>query len=183
MKHSILAALTVIFCAVPGLTAAAPFGDRIPIFQRGASTFYVEGHIEGVGTAPLLVDTGSGYTAIDRGTFHALDALGNVAYVKQLQGVMADGTKKIVPIYRIPGIHLGGSCFIEDLEVAVFPHKTRLILGLNALRKVAPFAFSLEQTSPSLLLSNCRPAALSSDSGRPATDRPAVTSGPVLAQD
>lgn len=135
------------------------FATRIPITNRGASTFYIEGHIEGLGSASLLVDTGSGYTAMDQESISKLVNHGRARYVRKLRGVMADGSKKIMPVYRIHGIRLGQVCFVGDIEVAVFPRKTRMILGLNALRKLAPFAFALEG-EPQLMLSNCQlPAA------------------------
>lgn len=152
-------------CCTAVAHAAEPFSSRIPIFQRGASTFYVQGHFVGVGSVPLLVDTGAGYSVIDGHFFKQLSELGQAHYVKQLRGVLADGSKKIVPVYRIAGIDLGGGCYIDSLEVAVFNNTKRMILGLNALRKVAPFAFSLEPEQPSLLLSNCRPPPLAENTG------------------
>jgi hypothetical protein len=54
------------------------------------------------------------------------------------------------------------------VEAAVFPGKTRQILGLSALKKAAPFIFSMDP--PNLVLSNCtgvatHPEKLTSPSG------------------
>lgn len=154
--HKSLAILGLFSCAGIAASQAESLSDRIPIATRGASTYYIESHIDGYGPASLLVDTGSGYTAINEETLAVLNTNGNATYIKRLRGIMADGTKKVVPIYRIDGIQLGGKCYLADVEVAVFPKGTRPILGLNALRKMSPFIFSLEDP-PSLRLSNCQP--------------------------
>jgi len=51
---------------------------------------------------------------------------------------------------------LGGDCVLRDVEAAVFPEKTRMLLGLSALSKASPFIFSTNP--PSLSLSNCSAA-------------------------
>ena len=157
---SLLPVVLAIACAIPAF--GGQFDKHVPIATRGASTYYVQGNIEGYGSASLLVDTGSGYSTIDTDTFAVLEEKGHTKYIKRLRGVMADGSHKIVPVYRISSINLGGECLVRDIEVAVFPAKTRLILGLNALRKVAPFAFSLDDPA-SLMLSNCPPPELNAD--------------------
>jgi predicted aspartyl protease len=128
---------------------------RIPMMNRGASTFYVEGHIDGFGPAFMLVDTGSSYSTVNEETFAILEKTGHTSFVKELQGTMADGSRRLVPIYRISGVNLGGECYVRDVEVALFPGSTRLILGLSVLRKVSPFMFSIGKT-PHILLSNCQ---------------------------
>ena len=134
---------------------AEQFNRQITIQTRGASTFYIEGHIEGYGPTHLLVDTGAGYTTINEDTFNVLDETGHASYLKELRGIMADGSLRIVPVYRISGISLGDDCYIRDVEVAVFPKKTRQILGLSALRKLSPFTLSLDEPA-SLTLSHCQ---------------------------
>ncbi len=126
---------------------------RIPMRTVGTATYYVEGHIEGFGVTQFLVDTGSGYSAISQNTLAVLKNSGKATYIKNLSGIMADGSRKVVPIYLVASINLGGKCMIRSVEVAVFPSDMRPILGLSALRKVAPFIFSLDP--PSLVLSQC----------------------------
>jgi hypothetical protein len=133
------------------------FNRTVPIESRGTSAFYIAGHIEGFGTAKLLVDTGSGYTTIDVDTLAVLKRTGRARYLRSLKGIMADGSQKILPVYRIASINLGGDCVIRDVEAAVFPARTRPILGLNVLSKVSPFIFSVNP--PSLMLS-CKAAAV-----------------------
>lgn len=127
------------------------FNKRVPIQSKGTAAYYIEGHIEGFGTAQLLVDTGSGYTTIDEETLAVLKKSGRAKYLKKLRGIMADGSRKILPVYLIAGINLGGECMVRDVEAAVFPARTRPILGMKTLRKVSPFIFSMDP--PSLMLS------------------------------
>ena len=117
------------------------------------NTFYVDSTIEGAGKTSLLVDTGSGYTTINEDTLTQLQETGTAVYLKKLEGVMADGTRMIVSVYRISGISLGKDCYIPNIEVAVFPSGTRQILGLSALTKISPFTFSMNP--PRLSVSNC----------------------------
>ncbi len=139
------------------LMTAAVHGDgpqqSVRLKTIGTDTYYVDGQFEGVDATALLVDTGSGYSTINQETLRQLKETGNAVYLKKVEGIMADGSRMVVPIYRISGVSLGGKCIIRNIEAAVFPSGSRQILGLSALRKVTPFVFSLDP--PSLTLSNC----------------------------
>lgn len=143
----------VMLLLVSTFTVAAQSITTIPMHSAGTATYYVEGQIEGYGKTQLLVDTGSGYSTIGEDALDVLRRAGSATYLRQLNGIMADGSQRVVPVYLISGIRLGGKCMIRGIEVAVFPSKTRPILGLSALRKVAPFVFSLDP--PNLMLSQC----------------------------
>lgn len=135
---------------------AAEFDVRIPMRDKGLSTYYVPGDIHGIGQVEFMVDTGSGYMTINEETLAELKRQGTVSYVKKLTGVLADGSELLVPVYRISRLNIGGKCTLEDVEAAVFPGKTRHILGLSALSKAAPFIFSVQPAE--LVLSNCSTA-------------------------
>ncbi|MDH3326758.1 MAG: retroviral-like aspartic protease family protein [Gammaproteobacteria bacterium] len=132
---------------------SAEMTNSLPMKDKGASTFYINGHIKGYGITEFMVDTGSGYTTINENTLEILKASGNATYVKKLRGILADGTEKIVPVYRINTLTLGPSCELHNVEAAVFPGKTRHILGLSTLRKTGTFTFSFEP--PALVLNDC----------------------------
>lgn len=138
----------------PLLGSAESLTQYVEIKSIGTSTYYVDSHIRGSGNTKLLVDTGSGYSTINEETLEQLKLSGNAEYVKKLEGVMANGSRMIVPVYRISSLNLGGKCSIMDVEVAVFPSGTRQILGLSALSKVSPFTFNINP--PGLTLSNCQ---------------------------
>ncbi|MCP4406837.1 MAG: hypothetical protein GY807_03595 [Gammaproteobacteria bacterium] len=147
----------VLILLVSTFALAAPPVTRIPMHSAGTATYYIQGKIEGYGEMKLLVDTGSGYSAIGEDTLDVLRGKGAATYLRELNGIMADGSLRVVPVYLIAGINLGGKCMIRGVEVAVFPDNTRPILGLSALKKVAPFVFSLDP--PNLLLSRCKGGA------------------------
>jgi predicted aspartyl protease len=132
---------------------ASDFDTHVPMRDGGKSTYYVEGKLDGYGDVEFMVDTGSGYLAINEETLAVLEGNGNARYVKDLRGVLADGGQLVVPVYTLNGLYLGKECRLNDVEAAVFPGKTRLILGLSALTKAAPFIFSVDP--PHLMLSNC----------------------------
>ena len=149
-------AFLVLGLALPLAVAAASADQktmRVPMREKGSATFYVQASIRGAGDTELLVDTGSGYVTISENTLSALKHAGGARYVRTLQGVMADGRQKVVPIYAISGLNIGGNCALGEVEAAVFTGTKRQILGLSGLRKVAPFVVSVDP--PSLVLSNC----------------------------
>ncbi|HHH48900.1 MAG TPA: hypothetical protein ENK51_08450, partial [Gammaproteobacteria bacterium] len=114
------------------------------------------------GTVDFLVDTGASYNTINEHTLALLQAQGRASFVKDLMGVLADGQRKRVALYRIDVIRLGDGCELRDVEAAVFPGRTRHILGLSGLRKAGNFTFSFEP--PQLTLSRCLPVT------RPSSD-------------
>lgn len=135
------------------------FNTRVAMQEKSAATFYVLGEISGFGPVDLMVDTGSGYMTINEETLDVLMQRRAASYVKQLQGILADGSEIEVPVYSIGRMRIGADCWLADVEAAVFPGNSRQILGLSALRKVAPFVFSVDP--PGLSLSSCGSASVS----------------------
>lgn len=140
--------------ATPVLAADDQVG--VPMESRGAGTYYVKGSIEGLGPIELMVDTGSGYMTINQDALDVLLREERATYVKKLRGVLADGSSMVVPVYALDEFTIGGDCSFQGVEAAVFPGRTRYILGLSALERAAPFTFSLDP--PSLTMSNCHAA-------------------------
>ncbi len=125
----------------------------IPMNQKRLATYYVQASMAGSGAVEFMVDTGAGYTTINERTLEKLVEAENAVYIGELTGVMADGSEHRLPLYRIKRLVLGDDCVIHDVDAAVFPHDTRMLLGLSALEKAAPFVFSTNP--PRLSLSNC----------------------------
>jgi len=132
---------------------ASESDKQIPMHTRGTVTYYVSGFINNAVTSDFLVDTGSGYVTINAMTLKKLNRNGGVEYIKKISAVMADGSETVVPVYRLASLKLGDSCTIQDVEAAVMPGSTPNILGLNALKKAAPFSMSM--TPPTLTLAGC----------------------------
>jgi len=149
--QKLISILALVLCSATAMSSETK--QHIPLQDIGTNTYYISGNIAGAGKTRLLLDTGSGYSIISRGTLAHLRANGHARYLKDLEGILADGSRKVVPVYRISGITLGDGCHIADVDAAVLPAGSREILGLNALRKVMPMEISLEP--PTLALSNC----------------------------
>lgn len=132
---------------------AQRFGTAVPMSARDAATYYVRGEISGIGGVDFMVDTGSGYTTINEETLRVLLLREQARYVNNLEAVLADGQRLQVPVYSLRSVTIGDRCTIENVEAAVLPGKTRLILGLSALRKAGPIIFSFDP--PELVLSDC----------------------------
>lgn len=152
--------LLTLLAGASSLAAAGEFDTRVDMRANSATTFYVQGEIAGLGPVDLMVDTGSGYMTINEEMLAALQTTGRIRYVKQLRGRLANGTEMDVPVYAIEAVSIGSGCWLKNVEAAVFPGKTRAILGLNALQRAAPFIFSFEP--PQLVLSHCAAATTAS---------------------
>jgi len=139
-------------CLVTDMAVAAAY-KTIPMNQKRLATYYIQANMQGSGAVEFMVDTGAGYTTINEHTLERLKQAGNAEYVGQLTGVMADGSQHELPVYRIKHLVLGEDCVLKDVEAAIFPRNTRMLLGLTALEKAAPFVFSTNP--PRLSLSNC----------------------------
>lgn len=163
MKRKVVTRLITVlgFLALAGGSSLIPFlkddfDTAIPMRDGGASTYYVKGHLAGVGTVSFMVDTGSGYLTINEQTLAKLQHIRKAHYLRNLRGVLADGSELIVPVYALSQLTIGDNCVVHNVEAAVFPGRTRQILGLSALRKAGPFIFSFDP--PRLVLSNCSSA-------------------------
>ncbi len=154
MKY-ILVSLSLLFVTIgSNIASTQKPTTSVMMTTHGAATYYVKGEILGLGSVEMMVDTGSGYSTINEQTLSVLKQNGTAKYVKDLIGVLANGDKMRVKVYRLSAINIGEQCWLHDVDAAVFPGKTRQILGLSALRKTSPFMFSMEP--PELILSNCK---------------------------
>lgn len=138
------------------IAQAGQFATTIDMNAKGGSTFYVDGRIGGVGAVEFMVDTGSGYLTINERMLEALEQSGQARFVRTLRGRLANGTELSVPLYSIAAVSIGDDCWLQDVEAAVFPGEVRPILGLNVLKRAAPFIFSFDP--PTLALSHCAAA-------------------------
>jgi len=125
----------------------------IPMYDKGASTYYIKGGISGLGDTEFMVDTGSGYVTINQYSLAILKKKGQATYVKKIMARLADGQKRIYPVYLLNTIRLGTNCILKNIEAAVLPGKTRNILGLSGLKKTGGFSVSFEP--PRLTLAAC----------------------------
>lgn len=139
------------------LTAFPAVGESvtaaIPMQAKHSGTFYVDVSFEGVSSDDMMLDTGSEYMVLSEKTMKRLQSRSQVTYLNEVIGVMADGTEIKIPVYSLARLRIGCCCPVEDVKVAVFKGNTRQILGLSALRKVAPFSISVDPAT--LTLSNC----------------------------
>lgn len=149
--------LSVAVLATDALAASPlPQSDfmAVSIERRSTGTYYMPGRIEGFGDLDLLVDTGSSYLVINQNMLAELERKGAAHYSRDLEGRMADGSARVIPMYRLAAVRLGENCWVHDVEAAVFPGAARPILGMNVLSRLAPFTFSADPAR--LSLANCR---------------------------
>ena len=145
--------LTLFAATCCSAALAGEFDTTVAMRANSATTYYVQGQIAGIGAVDLMVDTGSGYMTINEDMLATLKSAGQAQYVRDLRGRLANGNEVSVPVYRLEALSIGDGCWLNGVEAAVFPGKTRAILGLNALQRAGPFIFSFDP--PRLVLSNC----------------------------
>lgn len=148
--------LAVGLALVSNPVAAGELDVTVPMHDKGMATYYVHAQIADLGISEFMVDTGSGYLTINEQTLNALQERKQAQYVKELRAILANGTELVIPVYVINQLRVG-ACTLRNVEAAVFPARTRQILGLSALNKAAPFTFSVDP--PKLVLSNCAKSA------------------------
>jgi predicted aspartyl protease len=158
-----LAALFSALGFVGSATAIEPFGESVPMQQRASGNYYVAGTLSGGVLTDFLVDTGSGYVSLAPAVFERLRAAPGTVFLRDIVGSMANGRTLKVPVYRIGTLELSPQCVLHDVEITVMPGSTRNILGLSALRRVAPFALDLEPAR--LMLSGCDQGVMSVSAG------------------
>lgn len=133
----------------------------IGLQRHSAGTFYVDGALEGYGELNFLVDTGSSYLVINETVLAVLKQAGKAAPGRELSGLMADGSRRVIPTYRLNGLRLGEACWIGDVEAAVIAGNTRPILGMEVLARLAPFTFSADPAQ--LVLARCQSASAAAE--------------------
>jgi len=159
----------LVIALVLSLTAGAAETTNVPMRQGGATTFYIEASVGDLAAQDFMVDTGSGYMTINEITLAELQQHNQAHYQGDLRGVLANGSEILVPLYRVSQLAIGG-CLLQNVDAAVFPGKTRQILGLNALRQAGTFTFSFNP--PQLQLGNCPQAQLLADAAAVAEPTP-----------
>ncbi|MEM9529871.1 MAG: retroviral-like aspartic protease family protein [Pseudomonadota bacterium] len=123
--------------------AAAPAAALdLPLKQSGGGGFYLD-RPEQLPDA-FLVDTGSAYLSLTERSFRALKAQTQVSLVRHVRGVMADGRRRVVPIYSVSSLTLAPQCQLKDVEVAVLAGGDRNILGVSGLKRMQPFTLAME---------------------------------------
>jgi predicted aspartyl protease len=125
----------------------------LPLTEHGMSTYYARVAVKGTDERHYMVDTGAGYTTINKAMLEELQMHELVEFKRSITAVMANGSETAVNIYSVSEITLGNNCSFKDVEVAVLPGTSRTILGMSLLKRAAPFTFNTEP--PSLSLGSC----------------------------
>lgn len=140
----------------PAQSVFAHSQNAVPMQNIGYGTYYVNVKLADMAGSQFMVDTGSGYVAINEESLEKLKQENQVEYLRDIIGKLADGKSYVLPIWRLSRLTLNEQCTLKDIEVAVFPGNTRQLLGLSALKKAAPLEISFDP--PQLVLSRCDPA-------------------------
>ena len=128
------------------------FPHQVTLTNSNSGSFTVPVTVGGVADQ-LLLDTGASMVTISPKLFAKIRRQSEVTRVSQIGARMASGQIQLLNVYRVSQFRLGEHCELGAVEVAVLPSGDRSLLGMNVLRKAAPFAVST--APPALGLSNC----------------------------
>jgi len=139
-----------------GGTAAAGEPHDVNLTANEVGTLHVEARLgKQVGTE-FLLDTGSAYVVLTDATRRSLAAEGALTPIRQLRAVMANNSTARAQVYRVSSLRFADGCEVRNFEAVALPGARKNILGLSALRAVAPFTVDV---TPLRLRLNCTPAA------------------------
>jgi hypothetical protein len=147
-RQSALVVAAVVFAS----SAAMGAEQRLPMTTLASGNLALHAYLGSALETDLLFDTGSGYVSLSKASFEQIEAQPGTTFERHIRGKLANGAALSVPIYKVRELRLSGECVLRDIEVAVFPHADRDILGINALRQLQPFTVEME---PPALVANC----------------------------
>jgi len=153
MRSLLIISFVLSLLALSTGAVAEDFEFKIPISQQQSGNFYIAGTLENDEKVEFLVDTGAGIVVLAESTFRTLTSSVKKKPTRRIAARMADGRTKAINVYTLERLILGQDCNVGPLEVAVIPGASNNILGLNVLKKAAPFA--IYTSPPSLALSAC----------------------------
>ncbi|MBM4228592.1 MAG: hypothetical protein FJ164_12735 [Gammaproteobacteria bacterium] len=134
------------------LTAATEGMTSVGLTSNDVGTLHMQGEMgKGVKTE-FLLDTGSAYVVLSDSTRRELEAQSALVKVRHLRAVMANNATVRAAVYRVNELKLSAGCVIRNFEAVAIPGAEKDILGLSALKTVAPFTVSLD---PSVMEMTC----------------------------
>lgn len=126
-------------------------GHSVALVPSGAGTLEVAASVAGVDTT-FLLDTGAGVVTVSETLFAAVRKVAQPRPVREMAGRLASGKIERIRVYAVDDFTVG-DCNLGTVEVAVMRGKGRNLLGLSALKPVAPITIALDP--PALTLSQC----------------------------
>jgi predicted aspartyl protease len=116
----------------------------VALASNEVGTLHVDATLGAAVNTEFLLDTGSAYVVLTDATRRRLDREGALTPVRQLRAVMANNSTARAQVYRVSSLRLSSGCVVRDFEAVALPGARKDILGLSALRSVAPFTVHLE---------------------------------------
>lgn len=147
--HRMCASLVL---GISTVAAAAEGVTSVGLTSSEVGTLHMQGEMgHGIKTE-FLLDTGSAYVVLSDSTRRELEAQSALVKVRHLRAVMANNATVRAAVYRVNELKLSTGCIIRDFEAVAIPGAEKDILGLSALRTVAPFTVRLD---PSVMEMTC----------------------------
>lgn len=146
--------VALMLAAVAG-TAPADETMAVGLTSSGAGTLHVDARLGAAVDSEFLLDTGSAFVVLSESTRRRLAAEGALVPVRRVRAVMANNASTTAQVYRVRSLTVGAGCMVRDIEAVAMPGARKNILGLSALRAMAPFTIHLD---PLRLEVNCAAA-------------------------
>ena len=158
--RNVLSLVLTVAMVVGAQFAAAGEPMMVDLSSNAVGTLHVQAKLGGHVDTEFLLDTGSAFVVLSEATRRTLSEEGALVPLRRLRAVLANNAVTNAQVYRVASLELASGCVVRDFEAVVLPGARKNILGLSALRSVAPFTVHLE---PLRLELNCveTPAAAS----------------------
>jgi len=143
-----------LFAAVLSSAVCADGGDVIALTRTDVGTLHLHGRMGPGPDTEFLLDTGSAYVVLSEETRRSLERRGLLTPLRYLRALMANNTSVRAQVFRVSMLTLSNGCIVRDFEAVALPGARKNILGLSALKTVAPFTIHF---SPDQLALNCPP--------------------------
>jgi len=152
----------LLYVAMSTCASVAAAGElmTVGLANNSVGTLHLQARLGEQVDAEFLLDTGSAFVVLSEATRRKLASAGALVPLHRLRAVMANNAVTDAQVYRVTSLQLATGCVVRDFEAVALPGARKNILGLSALRSVAPFTVHLE---PLRLELNCPVVAPAGD--------------------
>lgn len=120
--------------------------------KQDRAALWVDIHIEGLGTIPMLLDTGASFNLLTQSQITWLLNENRARHVNTVTTSLGDGRQVAGHVYQVDGATIG-DCPLQSFQALLMPDLPDAMLGLQALRWVEPVELRLSEGK---LILHCR---------------------------
>lgn len=148
----------MLFAAMLSINTRAEGAMSVALRSNDVGTLHLHGQLGTNHHVEFLLDTGSAYVVLSETTRRELERAGMLTPLRHLRALMANNASVRAQLFRVSELTLSSGCVLRNFEAVALPGAHKNILGLSALRSVAPFTIHLAPARLELSCSAMPPA-------------------------